>query len=93
MGNCLYSILTNKDVFEDFHSTQVKEMVIKGKRPFIDADFESTDPVDQVLRLVIEATMKQAPVDRISARAAQKILEGKLKELDPDWKLTDPYNA
>ena len=81
-------------MFEHTKEKEAIKLVQRGERPVVDESLRnSTDPVHQILLKVMEATMKQNPKDRITARQAQHMFQEVLQKLDPHWKLTDPFMA
>lgn len=94
LGNIFFSLLQDEMPFRGVKAKNVYEKVKAGERPAIYRDlWESKDPVDQVLKEVMMASQAQNYKERSSARELQHVLEAKLKELDPSWKLTDPFDA
>ena len=94
LGNIFFAILQDEMPFLGVDVKQVYEKVKNGERATVYRDlWESTDPIDQVLKQVMVNTQSQNYYERWSARKVQHILETKLKELDPGWKLTDPFNT
>lgn len=71
LGNALYSLLQDKDAFEDVvKSEDVGALVIKGERPEIDSQLRSsTNPIDQVLQKCIILAQREDYKERATARS------------------------
>lgn len=92
-GNILYMLLQGVWPFEDLDEKEAAQKVINGERPAIYVDvWNSTDPLIQTLKEAMILCHQQDPKERASAREIEKMLRGKLEEVDPgrvDYWLSD----
>jgi hypothetical protein len=70
--------------FDDISQKEARNLVKKGHRPsfFVDI-WNSTDPVNIVLKEAMSKCHEQEPGDRPSAREIETFLKKKMQELDP----------
>eukprot|EP00581_Thalassiosira_minuscula_P015079 CAMPEP_0183732958 /NCGR_PEP_ID=MMETSP0737-20130205/39809_1 /TAXON_ID=385413 /ORGANISM="Thalassiosira miniscula, Strain CCMP1093" /LENGTH=561 /DNA_ID=CAMNT_0025966113 /DNA_START=85 /DNA_END=1766 /DNA_ORIENTATION=- len=70
MGNIFYSLLTDKDPWEETSTNKAQKNVMKGKRPEVPASIKtSKNPVDVALRKVMWRCWQHKPEDRPRARS------------------------
>ena len=83
-GNLLYMLLQGDWPFDDVDDEEAAALVQKGTRPNIYEDvWNSTDPVDQVLKKAMMMCHQQDPVERAKARDVETLLKDAMKKLDP----------
>jgi serine/threonine protein kinase len=91
LGNLLYSLLQDEMPFHGIDDDETQELVKKGERPSVYADlWNSTDPVDQVLKQTMVMCHEEEQDKRASAREVEALLKDALRMVDPQWKVTDP---
>lgn len=84
MGNIFHMLLTEKWPFEDMDENDVKQLVIKGKRPDFPEDiWNSNDTISKTLKEAMILCHEQNSTERASARQVEKLLKEKLMELNP----------
>ena len=84
LGNVFYMLLTALWPFEDLSDRDAMKEVMEGRRPPVAPEiWNSTDPVDVVLKEAMVECHRQDQKKRATAREIETLLVGKLKELDP----------
>ena len=83
-GNIMYMLLSGEWPFDDISEDNTMDKVMKGIRPSVYEDiWNSTDPVDQVLKDAMIMCHEQEPNDRATARQVERFLKENMEKLDP----------
>jgi hypothetical protein len=80
----MYMLLQGEWPFVNINEFDAMDKVTNGERPWLDADiWNSTDPVDQVLKDVMIMSWAQDQHERKSARQIETYLKDSMRKLDP----------
>ena len=80
LGNIFYMLLQKDWPFREVEEKEAKRLVKDGYRPSFDAAvWNSTDPIDIVLKEAMIMSHEQAPEDRASARQIETYLRSHLQ--------------
>jgi serine/threonine protein kinase len=84
LGNIFYSLLQGEEVFQDVKSKQAQKLIMEGIRPsFYPEVWNSTDPIDMVIKEAMIKCHQHKSTERATAREVSNLLKAKLEELDP----------
>jgi serine/threonine protein kinase len=84
LGNIFYMLLMQNYPFRDTRWKEAAKLVQEGHRPHVFPHvWNSTHPVDQVLKQAMIMCHAQEPEDRATARQVETYLQQELQRLDP----------
>ena len=88
LGNIFYMLLQKDWPFREVEEKEAKRLVKDGYRPSFDAAiWNSTDPIDMVLKKAMIMCHEQVPEDRASARHIEVYLKQHLQNYSQHEKL------
>ena len=88
MANVLYTVLTNRYVFEDEDKRVAHELVARGRRPSLLGAQNSPEPALRAVVRAIRMAWEDDPPRRPSAREVTDFLDGELRKLDEVYRDT-----